>query len=83
MIAHPDLLKTFNNLYSRNSPALKTFTQSYQGIDGLWVPETMGWDGNARGTTGSDYTKGCRSTRTIRTASPPTPTASSNTSACT
>ena len=61
---HPDLLKTFNNLYSRNSAALKAFTQSYQGIDGLWVPETMGWDGNARGTTGSDYTKGIMSTGT-------------------
>jgi alpha-L-fucosidase 2 len=61
---HPDLLKTFNNLYSRNSAALKSFTQSYQGIAGLWVPETMGWDGNARGTTGSDYTKGIMSTGT-------------------
>jgi alpha-L-fucosidase 2 len=61
---HVDLISRFNTLYSRNSAALKAFTRTYQGIDALWVPETMGWDGNARGTTGSDYTKGIMSTGT-------------------
>jgi alpha-L-fucosidase 2 len=28
----------------------------------LWVPETMGWNGSADGTTGSDYTKNIFST---------------------
>jgi len=54
---HIDLLNTFNNMYSRNYNALKAYTQTRYGIDGLWVPETMGWDGNARGTINSDYTK--------------------------
>jgi len=54
---HIDLLNTFNNMYSRNYNALKSYTQTRYGIDGLWVPETMGWDGNARGTINSDYTK--------------------------
>ena len=40
----------FNRLYSRNYNALKAYTQTRYGIDALWVPETMGWDGNARGT---------------------------------
>lgn len=59
---HVDLMNTFNNLYSRNYTALKSYTQSRYGVDGLWVPETMGWDGNARGTVGSDYTKNILST---------------------
>ncbi|MDT7725843.1 MAG: alpha-L-fucosidase 2 [Actinomycetota bacterium] len=54
---HVDLMNTFNNMYSRNYTALKAYTQTRYGIDGLWVPETMGWDGNARGTINSDYTK--------------------------
>ena len=54
---HVDLMNTFNNMYSRNYTALKSYTQTRYGIDGLWVPETMGWDGNARGTINSDYTK--------------------------
>jgi alpha-L-fucosidase 2 len=61
---HVDLISTFNKLYSRNSSALKSYTQTRYGIDGLWVPETMGWDGNARGTVGSDYTKDILSTGT-------------------
>ncbi|HWB36842.1 MAG TPA: hypothetical protein VHA75_12530, partial [Rugosimonospora sp.] len=61
---HADLLATFNKLYSRNYTALKSYTQTRYGIDGLWVPETMGWDGNARGTVGSDYTKDILSTGT-------------------
>ncbi|GII58413.1 hypothetical protein Pth03_68020 [Planotetraspora thailandica] len=59
---HPDLTDRHNNLYSRNYNALKAYTQTRYGVDGLWVPETMGWDGNARGTTGSDYTKNILST---------------------
>lgn len=54
---HVDLIAKFNNLYSRNSGALKSYTQTRYGIDAIWVPETMGWDGNARGTINSDYTK--------------------------
>jgi alpha-L-fucosidase 2 len=61
---HVDLLSTFNKLYSRNLSALKSYTQTRYGIDGVWVPETMGWDGNARGTVGSDYTKDIYSTGT-------------------
>ncbi|HVQ97028.1 MAG TPA: hypothetical protein VMU51_38795 [Mycobacteriales bacterium] len=52
---HTDLLATFNRLYSRNTAALKAFTTTRYGTDGMWVPETMGWDGNARGTVNSDY----------------------------
>jgi alpha-L-fucosidase 2 len=61
---HADLLKTFNNLYSRNYGALKSYTNTRYGVDALWVPETMGWDGNARGTVNSDYTKNILSTGT-------------------
>ncbi|XVQ89631.1 fascin domain-containing protein [Microbispora siamensis] len=59
---HTDLTDRHNNLYSRNYNALKAYTQTRYGVDGLWVPETMGWDGNARGTVGSDYTKNILST---------------------
>jgi hypothetical protein len=61
---HVDLLDTFNKLYSRNYTTLKAYTNTRYGIDGLWVPETMGWDGNARGTVGSDYTADILSTGT-------------------
>jgi hypothetical protein len=61
---HADLMSVFNKLYSRNSGALKSYTQTRYGVDALWVPETMGWDGNARGTVGSDYTKNILSTGT-------------------
>ncbi|MGJ6963876.1 glycosyl hydrolase family 95 catalytic domain-containing protein [Streptosporangium sp. G11] len=54
---HTELMNNFNRLYSRNYTALKSYTQTRYGIDALWVPETMGWDGNARGTVNSDYTK--------------------------
>ncbi|MFF3443712.1 hypothetical protein [Streptosporangium sp. NPDC002721] len=54
---HTELMNGFNRLYSRNYTALKAYTQTRYGIDALWVPETMGWDGNARGTVNSDYTK--------------------------
>jgi hypothetical protein len=54
---HVDAVNAFNDMYSRNSAALKAFTNTHFGKDGIWVPETMGWNGNADGTTGSDYTK--------------------------
>ncbi|MFB7273177.1 carbohydrate-binding protein [Streptomyces sp. NPDC056244] len=59
---HADLFEGFNRLYSRNYNALKAYTQTRYNVDGLWVPETMGWDGNARGTVNSDYTKNIWST---------------------
>ncbi|SDI97684.1 glycosyl hydrolase family 95 catalytic domain-containing protein [Nonomuraea jiangxiensis] len=59
---HTDLIDRHNNLYSRNYNALKAYTQTRYGVDGIWVPETMGWDGNARGTVNSDYTKNVLST---------------------
>lgn len=59
---HPEMVNTFNYLYSRNFNALKSYTMTRYGIDGIWVPETMGWDGNARGTINSDYTQDTLST---------------------
>ncbi|MET8783481.1 MULTISPECIES: glycosyl hydrolase family 95 catalytic domain-containing protein [unclassified Streptomyces] len=61
---HVDLLAGFNRLYSRNSAALKSYTRTRYNVDGLWVPETMGWDGNARGTVNSDFTNNIWSTGT-------------------
>jgi alpha-L-fucosidase 2 len=61
---HADLMAGFNRMYSRNYGYLKSYTQTRYGIDGLWVPETMGWDGNARGTINSDHTKNIYSTGT-------------------
>jgi alpha-L-fucosidase 2 len=54
---HVDLIANFNKLYSRNIDHLKSYTRTRYGIDAVWVPETMGWDGNARGTVNSDFTK--------------------------
>lgn len=59
---HPELMRTFNNLYGRNYTALRAYTQTRYGSDSLWVPETMGWDGNARGTINSDYVNDLYST---------------------
>ncbi len=59
---HADVLNVFNNMYSRNLDALKAFTMKRFGIDGLWVPETMGWNGNADGNT--EYTNDIFSTGT-------------------
>jgi hypothetical protein len=59
---HADVMNVFNNMYSRNIDALKAFTMSRFGIDGLWVPETMGWNGNADGNT--QYTNDIFSTGT-------------------
>jgi hypothetical protein len=61
---HTDMMRVFNNLYSRNYNALKSYTQTRYGTDSLWVPETMGWDGNARGTINSDFVNDIYSTGT-------------------
>ncbi|BDI32038.1 hypothetical protein CCAX7_40890 [Capsulimonas corticalis] len=61
---HVAVIDGFNNLYSRNFDALKSYTKTKYGIDGIWVPETMGWDGNARHTDDSDFTKNIYSTGT-------------------
>jgi alpha-L-fucosidase 2 len=61
---HPDMMNVFNNMYSRNQSALESFTMTHFGFGGLWVPETMGWNGNADGTVGSDFTKNIFSTGT-------------------
>ncbi|GLY95304.1 carbohydrate-binding protein [Actinoplanes sp. NBRC 103695] len=61
---HADLMRSFNNLYARNLGALEAYTQTRYGTDSLWVPETMGWDGNARGTVNSDYVNDIYSTGT-------------------
>lgn len=61
---HADLMAGFNRLYSRDLAATKAYTMTRYGIDGLWVPETMGWDGNARGTVNSDYVNDLYSTGT-------------------
>jgi hypothetical protein len=61
---HADMLSVFNAMYSNASAALKSFTQTKYAIDGIWVPETIGWNGNADGTVNSDYTKNIYSTGT-------------------
>jgi hypothetical protein len=50
---HADVFGVFNQMYSRNFDALRSFTMTRYAIAGIWVPETMGWDGNARGTVGA------------------------------
>ncbi|MFB9446411.1 glycosyl hydrolase family 95 catalytic domain-containing protein [Dactylosporangium vinaceum] len=52
---HADLVATENRLYSRNFSALKAYTRTRFAVDGIWVPEAMGWDGNARTSVGSDF----------------------------
>jgi hypothetical protein len=59
---HADVMRVFNDMYSAAAPALRAFTQSHFGIGGIWVPETMGWNGNADGTINSDFTKNIYST---------------------
>jgi len=61
---HADVLSVFNAMYSNAFAALKAYTMTRYAIDGIWVPETMGWNGNADGTVGSDYTKNIYSTGT-------------------
>ncbi|HEY0708276.1 MAG TPA: carbohydrate-binding protein, partial [Polyangia bacterium] len=59
---HPEIVNVFNNLYSRNFNALKSYTMTRYGIDGIWVPETMGWNASPAGTINSDYTQDTLST---------------------
>jgi hypothetical protein len=54
---HADALDGLLRMYQDDLPALKARTQALHQIDGAWVPETMGWDGNDRHTTESDYTR--------------------------
>jgi alpha-L-fucosidase 2 len=44
-------VKAFNNMYSRNSAALTTQTNTRFNKAGIRVPETMGWNGNDSGET--------------------------------
>jgi alpha-L-fucosidase 2 len=59
---HADVLRVFNDMYSGNAAALRALTLTRYAIPGIWVPETMGFDGNASGTVGSDFTKNIYST---------------------
>ena len=59
---HPEIPHTLNHLYSRNFETLVAHTRDRYRIDGLWVPETMRWDGSARHTEVSDWTKDILST---------------------
>jgi alpha-L-fucosidase 2 len=59
---HGDVMSAFNAMYANDFAALKAYTMTRYGIDGIWVPETMGWNGNADGTVNSDYTKNIYST---------------------
>jgi hypothetical protein len=61
---HADVMSGWNALYSDNFATLKAYTLKRYDIDGIWVPETMGWNGNADGTIGSDFTKNIYSTGT-------------------
>ena len=58
---HPDILHIYNHLYSRNMRALAAQTRDKYLVDGIWVPEAMGWDGNARHND-SSWTKDILST---------------------
>lgn len=46
---HADMMQTFLNLYTRNFETLQSETQKRFGFEGLYVPETMNWDGMASG----------------------------------
>lgn len=59
---HADMMNVFNHLYSRNFNTLKAYTMTRYGIDGIWVPETMGWNGSAAGTINSDFVNDTLST---------------------
>ena len=54
---HPEILDGLNNLYFRNLSTLESYTTTRYGTNGVWVPETMGWNGDATYTIGSSYTK--------------------------
>jgi alpha-L-fucosidase 2 len=59
---HVDALGGYYRLYSRNYAKMKSFTQTRFSIDGIWVPETIRWDGDAIWTTTSTYTDRIMST---------------------
>jgi len=59
---HPEILHVNNHLYSRNLDALAAQTRHKYLVDGIWVPEVMGWDGNARHNDASTWTKDILST---------------------
>ncbi len=59
---HPEILHVYNRLFSRNMKALRAQTRRRYLMDGIWVPETMGWDGNDRHTEDSAWTRGILST---------------------
>jgi len=61
---HSDVMNVFNNMYSRNFNTLKAYTATRYNITGIWVPETMGWNGNANGTINSPFTDNIYSTGT-------------------
>lgn len=57
---HADMMKTFLNLYTRNAEVLKTETEKRFGFEGIYVPETMNWNGMASGL--SQHTRNLYST---------------------
>ena len=59
---HREIAHIFNHLYSRHFDVLAAQTQRRYLSEGIWVPETMGWDGNGRHTEDSDWTKHILST---------------------
>jgi hypothetical protein len=59
---HPDVFNIWNNIYARNTNTFKSLAISRFNLTGLFVPETYGWDGNARGLTA--YTDAIYSTGT-------------------
>jgi hypothetical protein len=59
---HAEMLRVDDSLYSRNFDALATHTRHRYSIEGIWVPETMRWDGSARYTDDSPWTKNIFST---------------------
>jgi hypothetical protein len=54
---HPEAMHAFYRTYSAALPKMTTYTQSKFSKSGVWVPETMRWDGDAKYTNGSDYTQ--------------------------
>ncbi len=59
---HAEILHAENRLYSRNFDTLATHTRHRYLIDGIWVPETMGWNGSARYTDDNPWVKNILST---------------------
>lgn len=53
---HTDMMKTFLNLYIRNQEVLKSETEKRFGFEGIYVPETMNWDGMASGLSNNTRT---------------------------